>query len=450
MSVDPRAGLPSLTALLERTEVAEAIEAHGREPVLDALRDTLAAARDRAAGAGAVPAAADVVADALDRLAAEDQRSLRPVINATGVILHTNLGRAQLSPGAVDAVVRAAGATNLEVDLASGERGGRAQVVRTSLARLCGAQAALVVNNGAAALVLVLAVLARGREVVISRGELVEIGGSFRLPEILAAAGVVLREIGTTNRTHLGDYREAVHADTGVVLRVHPSNYHVAGFATRPVSRDIADVARRHEVPFVHDVGSGLLREHPAAPEEPTAVRALADGADLVVFSGDKLLGGPQAGAIVGRADLVERCRRDPLARALRLDKLRIAALEATLSSHQRDALDELPTFALASTDPGQLRARARHLAEACQGTAVQLDAVLGGGSAPDARLPSWGVALPGDAERVAARLRAGSPPVVARIVDDRAVADLRTVPADLDAELGACLTRAVDAGQGR
>lgn len=446
MTGDARARLPSLTALLERQEVAAVIAAHGRAPVLDALRAALDAGRDRAVDGGTPPAAADIVADARARLEVEEQRALRPVINATGVLLHTNLGRAPLSAAAIEAVARAARATNLELDLADGRRGGRGAVVHDRLARLCGAEAALVVNNGAAALVLALSVLAAGREVVISRGELVEIGGSFRLPEIMATAGVVLHEIGTTNRTHLGDYRRAVGPATGAVLRVHPSNYHVSGFAHRPGATEIAAVAAEHGVPFLHDVGSGLLRPHPAAHGEPTATDALADGADLVVFSGDKLLGGPQAGAVVGRADLVERCRRDPLARALRLDKLRMAALEATLSSHRRDVREELPVFAQAAVDPERLRERADRLASACGGTVVAVEAVLGGGSAPDARLPSFGVALPGDAEQVAARLRAGSPPVVARVVDDRVVADLRSVPDDLDDELAGCLVRAADA----
>jgi L-seryl-tRNA(Ser) seleniumtransferase len=441
---DVRAALPSLTALLERDDVTGAIAVHGRAPVLEALRATLEDARDRAVKTGEPPVADEVVADAQARLEVEEARALRPVINATGVVLHTNLGRAPLSAAAIEAMTRAAATTNLELDLADGRRGGRGAVVHSRLARLCGAEAALAVNNGAAALVLALSVLAQGREVVISRGELVEIGGSFRLPEIMATAGVVLREIGTTNRTHLDDYRRAVGPDTGAVLRVHPSNYEVSGFAHRPSAREIVGVAAEHGVPFLHDIGSGLLRDHPAAPGEPTATGALTDGADLIVFSGDKLLGGPQAGAVVGRADLVERCRRDPLARALRLDKLRMAALEATLSSHRREALEELPTFALAQADVARLRERAEHLAAGCGGTVVEVQAVFGGGSAPDARLPSVGVALPGDAVAVAARLRAGDPPVVARVVDDRVVADLRAVPADLDQTLGACLAHAV------
>jgi L-seryl-tRNA(Ser) seleniumtransferase len=445
MAGDVRAALPSLTALLERDDVAAAIAVHGREPVLDVLRAALAAARDQAVRSGAPPSDGEVVADATARLDAEEGRALRPVINATGVVLHTNLGRAPLSPAAIEAMTRAASTTNLELDLADGRRGGRGAVVQGRLARLCGAEAALVVNNGAAALVLALSVLARGREVVISRGELVEIGGSFRLPEIMGTAGVVLHEIGTTNRTHLEDYRRAVGPDTGAILRVHPSNYEVSGFAHRPSAREIAGVAAEHAVPFLHDIGSGLLQPHPAAPGEPTATGALADGADLVVFSGDKLLGGPQAGAVVGRADLVERCRRDPLARALRLDKLRMAALEATLTSHRRDAREELPTFALAQADVQRLRERAEQLAAGCGGTVVEVEAVFGGGSAPDARLPSVGVALPGDAEAVAARLRAGDPPVVARVVDDRVVADLRAVPEDLDDALAACLAAAAE-----
>jgi L-seryl-tRNA(Ser) seleniumtransferase len=269
---DVRAALPSLTALLERDDVAAAIAVHGRTPVLEVLRAALEDARDRAVQAGEPPAADEVVADARARLDAEEARTLRPVINATGVVLHTNLGRAPLSAAAIEAMTRAATTTNLELDLADGRRGGRGAVVHARLARLTGAEAALAVNNGAAALVLALSVLAKGREVVISRGELVEIGGSFRLPEIMATAGVVLREIGTTNRTHLDDYRRAVGPDTGAVLRVHPSNYEVSGFAHRPAAREIAGVAAEHGVPFLHDIGSGLLRPTrppPASPPPP-------------------------------------------------------------------------------------------------------------------------------------------------------------------------------------
>jgi L-seryl-tRNA(Ser) seleniumtransferase len=444
VSADPRSWLPSLTVLLELEAVAEAVATHGRDRVLAALRDVLARARDEAATAEEVPTAAEVAAAALDRVAREGTRSLRPVINATGVVLHTNLGRAPLSDAAIAAMTRAAGTTNLEFDLATGHRGGRDAVVRSALARLTGAEAALVVNNGAAALVLALAVLAREREVVISRGELVEIGGSFRLPEIMRTAGAVLHEIGTTNRTHLADYRDAMGPRTGAVLRVHPSNYSVEGFSHRPGAREIAEVAHEQDVPFVHDIGSGLLRPHPAAPDEPTAAASLGEGADLVVFSGDKLLGGPQAGVVAGRADLVERCRRDPLARTQRLDKLRLAALEATLSSHERDAAEELPIWAMVGADAEGLRVRAERIAAACGGTSVEVAGLFGGGSAPGARLPSWGVALPGPTGPLIARLRAGDPPVVARVVDDRVVADLRAVPADLDAALTAVLAGAL------
>jgi L-seryl-tRNA(Ser) seleniumtransferase len=469
---DPRARLPALTTLLERPEVIAAANTHGRDRVLAALRRALASARDDLLAAPAddgsaslgppaddhdaraeapdragsstpadVPAADEIAARALAEIDREDRRRLRVVINATGVVLHTNLGRAPLSPDAIDAVVAAAGATNLEVDLDTGERGGRTAVVQEALARLTGAEDALVVNNGAAALVLVLSVLAKGREVVISRGELVEIGGSFRLPDIMGTAGVVLREIGTTNRTHLDDYRRAVHEGTGAVLRVHPSNFRVEGFAHRPPSADIGQVAAAAGVPFVHDIGSGLLHQDAeVAADEPTAASALEDGADVVVFSGDKLLGGPQAGVLAGRASAITRCRRDPLTRALRLDKLRTAALEATLRSHERGAEDELPLWAMATAAPQVLRSRAQRIADACGGEVLHTDAVLGGGSAPGHALPSWGVALPGSAEALSRRLRTGQPGVYPRIIDDRVVIDLRSVPDHLDD----LLTRAV------
>jgi L-seryl-tRNA(Ser) seleniumtransferase len=265
----------------------------------------------------------------------------------------------------------------------------------------------------------------------------------------MEAAGCLLREVGTTNRTYLDDYRRAAGPDTGAILRVHPSNFRIDGFVHRPPTAGIAEVARAAQVPFVDDIGSGLLQAHAAARDEPVAADAVTDGADVVIFSGDKLLGGPQAGALVGRHDLIDRFRRAPLARALRLDKLRLAALEATLQAYERDARDELPVWAMAMVDTDALRRRAERLAEACGGEAITTDAVLGGGSTPGGRLPSWGVALPGPADPLAQRLRTGEPPVVTRIVDDRVVADLRSVPADLDEDLGRQLRAATDATTG-
>lgn len=442
---DPRAQLPGLTTLLELPPVRETIDTHGHDTVVAALRDVLAAARTRIATGGAVPDPDRLAADAITAVTDRDHRRLRAVINATGVLLHTNLGRAPLAADAVAAIAAAAGPTNLEVDLRDAVRGGRGEVVHDTLARLTGAEAALAVNNGAAALVLALQVLGHGRQVVISRGELVEIGGSFRLPDIMEAAGCVLREVGTTNRTHVEDYRRAIGPDTGAVLRVHPSNFRVDGFTHRPPTEQIAEVTHAAGVPFIDDLGSGLLAAHPATGDEPIAADAVRRGADLALFSGDKLLGGPQAGILVGRADLIERCRRAPLARALRLDKLRLAALEATVATHERGDRDALPLWSQVAAEAAVLRGRAEAIAATCGGEVVPTEAVLGGGSTPGRRLASFGVALPGNAEKLAQRLRTGEPPVLARIVDDLVVADVRAVPADLDTDLARALRVALD-----
>ena len=442
---DPRRAVPALGRLVSRAAVLEAIEEHGREPVVSALRATLEAARTVAAAGGGVEAD-DLVAAALARLAARAAPVLTPVINTTGVLLHTNLGRAPLSPDAVAALTAAAGTVDLEVDLDTGERGGRDAPIRDPLTRLTGAEAALVVNNGAAALVLALSALAGDGGVAVSRGELVEIGGSFRIPDIVRSAGTQLVEVGTTNRTHVRDYRAAVEAGASAILRVHPSNFRMDGFVHRPTTAELVEVARAAGVPFIDDLGSGLLRAHPAAPDEPVVAERIAAGASVVVFSGDKLLGGPQAGIIAGDGELVDRCRRAPLARALRLDKLRLAALAATLAAYERDAAHHLPVWRMAESDLAALRARAGAIAEACVGLEVEvvaLEAVLGGGSTPGATLPSAGVALIGPADRLARLLRTGTPAVVPRIVDDRVVLDLRSVPPEADEQLTAAIRTA-------
>jgi L-seryl-tRNA(Ser) seleniumtransferase len=451
---DPRRALPAVGRLLELPAAAEPIERHGRAAVTAALREVLAAARadtaaprQRASERGRVdaepPTPEQLLARAVTRVASQQGRAPVRVVNATGVLLHTNLGRAPLSAAAVQALLTASGPIDLEVDLATGERGGRDAPVGDALARLLGAESAFAVNNGAAALVLALASLAGDGGVVVSRGELVEIGGSFRIPDIVRSAGVELIEVGTTNRTHARDYRAAVEAGARAILRVHPSNFRMDGFVHRPTTTELVDIAHAGGVPFIDDLGSGLLQPHPAAANEPVAAEAIAAGASMVLFSGDKLLGGPQAGIIAGNRDLVERCRRAPLARALRLDKLRIAALHATLAAHERGARDDLPVFAMAAASLEQLVDRARALADACDGDVVTLDAVLGGGSTPGATLPSAGVALSGPADALAHRLRTGDPAVLPRIVDDRVVLDLRAVPPSDDAGLRAAVQRA-------
>jgi L-seryl-tRNA(Ser) seleniumtransferase len=348
--------------------------------------------------------------------------SLRPVINATGVVVHTNLGRAPLSQAALDAVLTAGGATDVEFDLTTGRRARRGRGVLAALARAVPAAGGVhVVNNNAAALLLTAMTLAPGKEIVLSRGELVEIGDGFRIPELLASTGSRLREVGTTNRTSLRDYADAIGPDTGFVLKVHPSNFHITGFtSTVPIS-ELAKL----DVALVVDIGSGLLTRHPLLPDEPDATTVLRDGADLVTASGDKLLGGPQAGLLFGDAVLIERLRRHPAARALRVDKLTLAALEATLVGPPPPVAEAL------AVDVTDLRVRAERLAaQLPDAHAVGCIAAVGGGGAPGVELPSAGVSLP---ESYAVGLRTGTPAVVGRIEAGRCVLDLRTVAPEDD-----------------
>jgi L-seryl-tRNA(Ser) seleniumtransferase len=358
--------------------------------------------------------------------------SLRPVINATGVVVHTNLGRAPLSQAALDAVITAGGATDVEFDLVTGRRARRGRGALAALARAVPAAGGVhVVNNNAAALLLTAMTLAPGKEIVLSRGELIEIGDGFRIPELLESTGSRLHEVGTTNRTHLRDYADAIGPDTGFVLKVHPSNFHVTGFTSAVPVAELATLVRgersdgRNPVPLVVDIGSGLLSPHPILPDEPDATTVLRDGADLVTASGDKLLGGPQAGLLFGATELIERLRRHPAARALRVDKLTLAALEATLTGPPP------PVARALSVDVTELRARAERLAAQLPGAyAVDCIAAVGGGGAPGAELPSAGVSL---AESCAAPLRTGSPAVVGRLEAGRCLLDLRTVAPEDD-----------------
>src|SRR6266480_2530036 len=347
---------------------------------------------------------------------------LRRVLNATGVIVHTNLGRAPLAETALDRVHEIArGYSNLEYDVVAGGRGSRQEHVTGLLRRLTGAEAALVVNNNAAAVLLALAALADGREVLVSRGELIEIGDGFRIPDVLERSGARLREVGTTNRTRAADYEAAIGPETAVLLRVHQSNFRVVGFTEQPSLRELADVARRHNLPLVDDLGSGALVD---IGDEPTARASLAAGADLVCFSGDKLLGGPQAGIVVGRAELVEKLRRHPLHRALRADKLTLAALEGTLALAV-DAPDEIPVLRMLREPPEAVRARATRLAELVHGEVEETVARAGGGSLPLTELPSFACAVE---EELAVRLRAVDPPVIAVVRDGRTLLDCRTL----------------------
>ena len=371
------------------------------------------------------------------RVRAALEPSLRPVLNATGVVLHTNLGRAPLAEAALARVHAVAGGySNLELDLATGGRGSRQDHVAALVCELTGAEAAICVNNGAAALVLALAALAGGREIVVSRGQLVEIGDGFRIPEIVQSAGARLREVGTTNRTGAADYRRAIGSETGALLCVHPSNFRVVGFTGGVDTRELAEIAHAASLPLVFDVGSGALLETPELAGEPLARDALRDGCDLVCFSGDKLLGGPQAGILAGTADAIAACRRHPLARALRIDKLSLAALEATLRIYREpaSARAELPVLRAVLEPAEDVRARAERLAARIGGTVIETVARVGGGALPLAELPSFGVRLEGDADLLAARLREGDPAVLARVSDGALVLDCRTL-GDADAE---------------
>ncbi|WP_432519386.1 L-seryl-tRNA(Sec) selenium transferase [Kineococcus sp. SYSU DK006] len=419
---DVRRSVPRTDAVLAAPELADALERHGRDLVKGLVREVQQRVR-----AGAVPAA-DLVAEVLAALPPAGS-SLRPVLNCTGAVLHTNLGRAQLSAAALEAVVAAAGATDVEMDLETGRRArrgrGTLQALRDAVPE---AGDVHVVNNGAAALVLAATALAAGGEIVVSRGELVEIGDGFRLPDLLESTGARLREVGTTNRTTLADYAAAIGPRTGMVLKVHPSNFVVTGFTAGVEPGELATLG----VPVVVDTGSGLLRPDPALPAEPDAASALAAGAHLVTASGDKLLGGPQAGLVLGRADLVERLRRHPLARALRVDKLTLAALEATV----RDVRN--PTSTAVHADPERLRARCEAAAQAVRSAGVEVSvqaapAVVGGGGAPGVELPSWVLSLP---EAFALPLRRATPAVVGRVERGRLLLDLRCLAPEQDARV--------------
>ncbi|WBB80776.1 L-seryl-tRNA(Sec) selenium transferase [Micromonospora sp. WMMD882] len=423
---DPRRRVPRTDVVLADPAVAAAVAEFGRPRVKAAV----GVAQERARRGEVAPEA--VAQAALAALAAPTPRV---VLNATGVVLHTNLGRAALSASAVAALVAAAGHTDVELDLRTGRRARRG---RDTLAVLAAAvphaQAAHVVNNGAAALVLAATALAGGREIVVSRGELVEIGDGFRLPELLESTGARLREVGTTNRTTVADYAAAVGERTGFVLKVHPSNFVVSGFTSAAPVRDLAGLG----APVVVDIGSGLLAADPLLPAEPDAGSALRAGAALVTASGDKLLGGPQAGLLFGTADVVDRLRRHPLARALRVDKLTLAALAATVAGPVS------PTWSALRADPVALRGRAQRLREdlVAAGHAAEVTpcvSVVGGGGAPGVELPSWAVALP---QRYAQPLRLGEPAVLGRVARGRVLLDLRCVPAEADGRLREAVLR--------
>ena len=447
--------LPSVDELQQRAAIRVLETRFGRDATAAALREATTTLRDAIAGgdpsiATRAAAASRIEALAGERLDRQFAPSLVPVINATGVVLHTNLGRAPLASAALARLLAVGGRySTLEYDLALGARGRRDVHAEAMLRHLTGAEAAVVVNNNAAATLLMLAALAAGREVIVSRGELVEIGGGFRVPDVMAQSGAVLREVGTTNKTRAADYAAAIGERTALILRVHPSNFRVEGFTERPELAELVALGARFGVPVAEDLGSGQLSsdpDHPLARIEPTVAATVAAGADICCFSGDKLLGGPQAGILVGRAAIVDRVRRHPLMRALRVDKLTYAALEATLEEYAAGrARTTVPVQRMLTMSAEEIHGRAAALAgriEAIAGwraTLVPGASPVGGGSAPGVELATWLVAVAREdltPDGLEKRLRALAPPVIARIERDRVLLDLRTVLPEQDAEI--------------
>lgn len=443
-SVDLVLATDEATALLERLPrpiVADAVRA-----VLDECRTTLR----RETESGNAPTAAEVASQAATWIEREMAPGLPTVVNATGVVLHTNLGRAPLAPTAIESLIEAArGATAVELDVSTGDRGHRDAHVSRLLADLTGAEAGMVVNNNAAALLLAVDSLAFRREVIVSRGELIEIGGAFRLPDVLRRAGAILREVGTTNRTRIDDYKRVLSRRTGLILRAHPSNYRVEGFTEQPPRAALAELARTEGIPFVEDLGSGALVDlaEYGAPHEPTPAEAIRAGVDVVTFSGDKLLGGPQAGLLVGRADLIARLQKNPLKRALRVDKLILSALRATLALYRTSSnlAADLPTLGLLARTEADLEGLAREAAtllrESLPGDDFTIDVIvseseIGSGAQPTVALPSRAVRIRHDSrgpDQLASAFRASTPPILGRIHQGEFLLDLRAVQCAAD-----------------
>jgi len=433
--------LPSIDRVLASLEglAPQALIAHAARAAVDKARADIRRGEE-------APSLDQVVDRARELLDERNQQYLQPVINATGVLIHTNLGRVPLGQRQLDAISEIAGGySNLEYDLTAGRRGSRYSHASDLAEALTGADAALVVNNNAAAVLLTLAALATDKEVIISRGELIEIGGEFRMPDVMSMSGTRLVEVGTTNRTHLADYERAITENTGALLKVHPSNYTVTGFTAEVPLRELVKLARGRGIPLVFDAGSGYIEVPDAASwaaGEPAIDDAVAQGVDIITFSGDKLLGGPQAGIIAGRSDLLGRIAKHPLVRALRVDKMTLAGLEATLRAHLEGRVEDLPLWSLALTSADELQSRAERVAGRVTSDVLKVEAiptvsVAGGGALPGEELGSWGVALAHaekSADEMQRLLRASSPPVIGRIEDERLLLDLRSVfPENLD-----------------
>ncbi len=454
--------LPKVDAVLLREDIGALLATVPRAIVVEAVRAALDEARAAILAGQSVDASVDsVAADAIRRAQAGARPSLRRVINATGIVVHTNLGRSPLADEAVDAVTEVArGYSTLEYDLDRGERGSRHVHVESLICRLTGAEAAIAVNNNAAAVMMALAALARGREAIVSRGQLVEIGGSFRVPDVMAESGAVMVEVGTTNKTHLRDYEAALTPDTGLLLKVHTSNYRVVGFTQEVELAELVELGARHGIPVMEDQGSGVLVDlrRWGLPYEPTVAESVAAGADVVTCSGDKLLGGPQAGILAGKAHVIARLKKHPLARAMRLDKMTLAALEATLRLYLDPdrAAERVPTLRMLRASKEELAARAARLADEiarrCEGAYLTGTAEdvsrAGGGALPMADIPTVCVALAPQrmsATELEQRLRTGDPHVIARIADERLLIDPRTLAEAEESEVVEALARAAE-----
>ena len=430
--------LPSVEQLLQTDSVALQIESFGRSLTVQAIREVLQEARAAFREAGILPGREEIVQQSCSKLKQWTTPSLTTVINATGVILHTNLGRAPLSAASMCAIQStASGYSNLEYDLSKGQRGSRLVHAEELLKRLTGAEAALVVNNNAAAVLLALTALARRRAVVIARSQLVEIGGGFRIPDVMRQSGARLVEVGTTNRVHLSDYEQAIQEETPtLVMRAHRSNFRIVGFTTEPGLEEIVQVSHQADIPVLDDLGSGALLDTAiyGLGHEPTVGESLASGVDLVCFSGDKLLGGPQAGILLGKADLIAKLKKNPLARAIRADKLCLAALSATLNHYLKDEVErEIPIWKMIAAQPEALKGRVQSWLEVLKEGSIERNlSTVGGGSLPDETLPTYVLSLDvPDPNRFLSELRYSQPPVIGRLEEDRVILDPRTVLAE-------------------
>ena len=443
--------LPSVDSLLHRPEITARLDQFGRDLALQAAREVLEQSRREIQQGQSAPSVESLAQRAVLFMEKATESSLTKVINATGVILHTNLGRAPVSRACLQSMARVGeGYSTLEYDLEQGERSGRAPQVERLLGLLTGVEAAWMVNNNAGAVLLALAALAKGREVIISRSQLVEIGGGFRIPDVMRQSGAKLVEVGTTNRTHARDYEEAIGPKSALILRAHHSNFRIIGFTAEPGIRELAEIGKRHGIPVVDDIGSGALLDTAryGLGHEPMVQESLAEGAALVLFSGDKLLGGPQAGLLAGKADLVAKIRKHPLARALRADKFSLAGIEATLLHYVRgEAEREIPVWRMIAAKDEDLKGRAKTwAARVGAGEVVEARSTVGGGSLPEESLPTRALALDvPKPQAFLAKLRAAAPPVIARIEGGRVLLDPRTVMEDENEQLVAAVRAGLD-----